>query len=98
MAKILRGQKLIFKIATFVFRMEKLIQEIRACQVCKNFLPNAPRPVLQASERSKILIIGQAPGSKVQATGIPWDDQSGDELRRWLGVNKAQFYIINCLH
>ncbi len=92
MAKILRGQKLIFKIATFVFRMEKLIQEIRACQVCKNFLPNAPRPVLQASERSKILIIGQAPGSKVQATGIPWDDQSGDELRRWLGVNKAQFY------
>jgi uracil-DNA glycosylase len=73
-------------------KMEKLLQEIRACQVCKNFLPNAPRPVLQASTTSKILIIGQAPGSKVQATGIPWDDQSGDELRRWLGVNKAQFY------
>jgi uracil-DNA glycosylase len=72
--------------------MEKLIQAIKACQVCKNVLPNAPYPILQASAVSKILIIGQAPGSKVQATGIPWNDQSGDELRRWLGVSKAQFY------
>lgn len=72
--------------------MEKLIQEIRACQVCKNFLPNAPRPILQTSAASKILIIGQAPGSKVQTTGIPWDDKSGDNLRNWLGVDKPTFY------
>lgn len=72
--------------------MKLLLEEIRQCQICSEFLPNAPRPILQASSNSKILIIGQAPGQKVQQSGVPWDDQSGDELRRWLGVNKEQFY------
>ncbi len=60
--------------------------------VCANYLPNPPKPVVRASTKSKIVIIGQAPGQKVQNSGIPWDDQSGNELRRWLGVNKEQFY------
>lgn len=47
---------------------------------------------MQASIHSKIVIIGQAPGQKVQESGIPWNDQSGNELRRWLGVGKVQFY------
>ena len=72
--------------------MKKLLIEIRSCAVCKKVLPNAPRPVLQAAPQSKIIIIGQAPGQKVQNSGIPWDDQSGNELRRWLGVSKEQFY------
>ncbi len=72
--------------------MEQLLSQIRACTVCKKFLPNKPRPILQASVHSKIIIIGQAPGQKVQNSGIPWDDASGNELRRWLGVTKEQFY------
>jgi uracil-DNA glycosylase len=72
--------------------MEKLLTEIRKCTVCKSYLPNKPRPIIQASSKSKILIIGQAPGQKVQDSGIPWDDKSGDELRRWLNVTKEQFY------
>jgi len=72
--------------------MNKLLLEIRGCKVCERFLPNAPRPIIQASTKSKILIIGQAPGQKVQTSGIPWDDKSGDELRRWLNVSKEQFY------
>lgn len=72
--------------------MKKLLLEIRSCNICKNMLPNKPRPVLQTGTHAKILIIGQAPGQKVQNTGIPWDDQSGNELRRWLGVGKEQFY------
>ncbi len=72
--------------------MEKLLKEIRACTVCKKFLPNKPRPILQASIHSKIIVVGQAPGQKVQNSGIPWDDLSGNELRRWLGVSKEQFY------
>lgn len=72
--------------------MDKLLKEIRACTVCKKFLPNAPRPIVQAGKNSKIIIIGQAPGQKVQNSGIPWDDLSGNELRRWLGVTKEQFY------
>jgi uracil-DNA glycosylase len=72
--------------------MKKLLLEIRGCTVCKKMLPNDPRPILQAGVQSKIVIIGQAPGQKVQTSGIPWDDQSGNELRRWLGVTKEQFY------
>ena len=72
--------------------MNKLLSEVRACTVCANFLPNTPRPIVQASVDAKIVIIGQAPGQKVQVSGIPWDDASGNELRRWLGVNKVQFY------
>jgi len=72
--------------------MEKLLKEIRSCAVCKKFLPNAPRPIIQAGKNSKIIIIGQAPGQKVQNSGVPWDDLSGNELRRWLGVTKEQFY------
>jgi uracil-DNA glycosylase len=72
--------------------MEKLLAEIRLCQLCSKHLPHGPRPVLQASENSRILIIGQAPGKKVHETGIPWNDSSGDKLRQWLGVGKSQFY------
>ncbi|MEZ4904340.1 MAG: uracil-DNA glycosylase family protein [Spirosomataceae bacterium] len=72
--------------------MEKLLQEIKSCVVCKNHLPHPPRPILQASTQAKILIIGQAPGRRVQHTGIPWNDASGRELRRWLGVSEEQFY------
>lgn len=72
--------------------MKKLLEDIKSCMICKKYLPNPPRPVLQAGIHSKILIIGQAPGQKVQNSGIPWDDQSGNELRRWLGVSKQEFY------
>lgn len=72
--------------------MDQLLNEIRKCGLCKAHLPCPPRPVIQASPNSQILIIGQAPGSKVQQSGIPWSDASGRELRRWLGVSEEQFY------
>jgi uracil-DNA glycosylase len=72
--------------------MKNLISKITTCTICKSFLPNLPRPIVSVSKDSKILIIGQAPGQKVHNTGIPWDDLSGNELRRWLGVDKEQFY------
>lgn len=72
--------------------MNSLLSEIRACTICKEHLPFAPRPVLSVSPYAKILVIGQAPGTKVQNTGIPWNDQSGKELRRWLGVEPEVFY------
>lgn len=74
--------------------MDKLLEDIRKCKVCKDFLPNAPKPIIQASATSKIIIIGQAPGQKVQKSGIPWDDASGDNLRNWLGVDKSTFYNV----
>ncbi|MFM9904070.1 MAG: uracil-DNA glycosylase family protein [Pyrinomonadaceae bacterium] len=72
--------------------MKLLLKQIRQCEICKDFLPNPPRPIVQASAESKIVIIGQAPGRKVDETGIPWDDASGEELRRWLGVSRDEFY------
>ena len=72
--------------------MKKLIDKISACTICQAFLPNAPKPIFSVSAEAKILIVGQAPGQKVHDSGIPWKDQSGKELRRWLGVSEAQFY------
>lgn len=71
---------------------EKLLNEIKKCQFCKNLFPHDPNPVLNFSKSSKILIIGQAPGLKVHKSGIPWDDSSGDRLRNWLGVSPEEFY------
>lgn len=72
--------------------LEDLLQRIRACRLCEAHLPLGPRPVLHASASAKLLIVGQAPGTKVHASGIPWDDQSGKRLRQWLGLEPATFY------
>lgn len=72
--------------------MKNLILRAKSCTLCKEFLPLGPRPVFSVHPDSKILIVGQAPGTKVHNTGIPWNDQSGKELRRWLGVDSDIFY------
>lgn len=71
--------------------LASLLREIRACRACVGMIPE-PRPVLSAHRRARILIAGQAPGRKVHETGIPWNDPSGERLRTWLGVERAQFY------
>ena len=69
-----------------------LLEEIRACRVCEDVLGFAPRPIVQAGSGAHVLIVGQAPGSKVHASGFPWDDDSGDRLRGWLGIDRDTFY------
>lgn len=72
--------------------LDALLRDIRACTICAPVLPHPPRPVLAASETASILIIGQAPGARVHASGIPWSDASGARLRKWLDVDDATFY------
>ena len=72
--------------------MKEVLKKIRKCEVCISHLPLGPRPVLAASSKSKIVIIGQAPGTKVHQTGIPWDDPSGKQLRKWLDITDETFY------
>ena len=72
--------------------MEKLLKEIRKCTLCASQFSHAPNPILQASSKSQLLIIGQAPGSKVHKSGVPWEDASGDRLRSWLGITDEEFY------
>jgi uracil-DNA glycosylase len=69
-----------------------LFTQIRACRLCEKYLPLGPRPVLRGKPSAKIRIIGQAPGTKVHETGIPWNDQSGKVLRDWLGLSPDVFY------
>ena len=67
----------------------------RACTLCADFLPLGPRPVLRVSETARLLIIGQAPGTKVHATGISFNDPSGDRLRGWLQLDRDAFYDVS---
>lgn len=69
-----------------------LLTEVRQCRACEQHLPLGPRPVLQVGESARILIIGQAPGARVHATGTPWDDPSGVRLRQWMGIGSDIFY------
>ena len=77
--------------------LDRLREEIHACRVCiesprKTPLPHEPRPVLRVSASARICIAGQAPGTRVHASGVPFTDASGDRLREWMGVSEDEFY------
>ncbi|OBX26691.1 uracil-DNA glycosylase [Gelidibacter algens] len=72
--------------------MEDLLLNIRNCTLCKAHLPLGPRPIVFANPDSKIVIVSQAPGTKAHASGIPWDEASGKQLRRWLDVRDEEFF------
>lgn len=72
--------------------LEEVLERARACDICAEYLPLGPRPVVRAQTSARLLIIGQAPGTKVHETGIPWNDPSGDRLRGWLGIDTETFY------
>ncbi len=72
--------------------METLLSSIRSCEICKEHLPLGPNPIVTAHPDARVIIIGQAPGTKVHATSIPWDDPSGKQLRKWLDCDSEVFY------
>ena len=72
--------------------LPRLLSDVRACTTCTGHLALGPRPVLQVDARARILVAGQAPGRKVHASGVPFDDASGERLRQWLGVDRSVFY------
>jgi uracil-DNA glycosylase len=73
-------------------RLEQTLAAARACTVCAGHLPLGPRPVLRLSATIRILVISQAPGTKVHHSGLPFDDASGDRLREWMGIDRDGFY------
>jgi uracil-DNA glycosylase family 4 len=72
--------------------MTGLKHQILQCEVCAPFFNHKPNPIVSFTTKSKVLIIGQAPGRIVHNTGVPWDDKSGQNLRTWMDVSKEQFY------
>lgn len=71
--------------------LPSLLARVRACDHCAD-LPHGPRPIVQAGGGARVVIVGQAPGSKVHMSGVPWDDDSGDRLRGWTGLPREVFY------
>lgn len=71
---------------------DDLTARVRACRICAHALPLEPRPVFQVSPTARLLVASQAPGSRVQASGIPFSDASGERLRDWMGVDSSVFY------
>jgi uracil-DNA glycosylase len=72
--------------------LDALLSAVRSCRVCDAQLPLGARPVLQARETARILVVGQAPGRRVHETGVPWNDASGERLRGWMGIDRPTFY------
>jgi len=72
--------------------MDKLLNEISKCTICLPHLQHGVNPVLTAHGKSRIAVVGQAPGRRVHESGIPWDDKSGERLREWLGIDNSIFY------
>ena len=73
-------------------RLDALITEIRACTICAKHLPLGPRPVLRGHASARLLILSQAPGTRVHMTGLSFNDRSGDRLREWLDIGRKTFY------
>jgi uracil-DNA glycosylase len=71
---------------------ERFLAEVRACTVCAPHLPLGPRPVLRGRPSARLLIISQAPGTRVHETGLSFNDRSGDRLRAWLALDRETFY------
>lgn len=71
--------------------LNTLLAEVRACRLCAGHLPLGPWPVLVAHADARFLVVGQAPGTKVHQSGIPFDDASGDRLGQWMGLDRLAF-------
>jgi uracil-DNA glycosylase len=72
--------------------LQRAVAAARACTLCAKDLPLGPRPVLRVAAEARVLLVGQAPGTKVHASGLPFDDASGERLRAWMGIDRAEFY------
>jgi len=72
--------------------LERVAAAARACTLCAAELPLGPRPILRVSPTVRVLIISQAPGTTAHASGVPWEDRSGERLRRWMGMGPEIFY------
>lgn len=77
--------------------LDGFLRDVRQCRICidapnKAPLPHHPRPVIQASSTARICIAGQAPGTRVHNSGLPFNDPSGNRLRQWLGIDRSVFY------
>ena len=78
--------------ALLEIKARNLGTEARACRLCRHMMSHSPRPIFQVHPSARILIAGQAPGTKAHEHGLPFDDLSGERLRTWMGLERTVFY------
>ncbi|MDD5886699.1 MAG: uracil-DNA glycosylase family protein [Oscillospiraceae bacterium] len=71
---------------------EEITEKLKADERNQSYTERGISPIFQVSSDAKILIIGQAPGRKVEESGIPFNDKSGEKLMRWMGIDRDVFY------
>ena len=91
------AQDAVHAVVNAVEAPDDLLLAVRGCRACATQLPLGPRPLLQAGGSARILIVGQAPGTRAHASGIPWSDRSGERLREWMGIDAHRFYDRSCV-
>ena len=72
--------------------VEEIIKQLEQDKRNESYTNRGVSPVFQVDKDARILIIGQAPGRKVEETGIPFNDKSGEKLISWMGIDKETFY------
>lgn len=72
--------------------ISKIVEELKADERNAEYTKRGIPPIFQLNKDAKILIIGQAPGRKVEESKIPFDDKSGEKLIAWMGINRETFY------
>ena len=72
--------------------IEAFVEKLKKDERNKAYAERGIPPIFQSSPRARVLIIGQAPGKKVEETGIPFNDKSGERLMEWMGIDRGTFY------
>lgn len=72
--------------------ISKIVEELKADERNAEYTRRGISPIFQLNKDAKILIIGQAPGRKVEESQIPFDDKSGEKLISWMGIDRKTFY------
>ncbi|QGX00449.1 uracil-DNA glycosylase family protein [Streptococcus ruminicola] len=71
---------------------ERLVADIMADEQNVAYTERGIKPLFTVPKTARINIVGQAPGIRAQESGLYWNDPSGDNLRKWLGVDREIFY------
>ena len=78
--------------------LDALYADVRACTLCAKHLPLGPRPIVRGTASARLLIVSQAPGTRVHMTGLSFNDRSGDRLREWLGIGRKTLFLAEFDH
>ena len=73
-------------------KIDKIIKKLKEDSRNKSYTERGIPPIFQVSPKAQILIIGQAPGKKVEESLIPFNDKSGEKLVQWMGIDRDTFY------